>query len=127
MSTQPDQNAPNRPPSAYVRFSNRGQQWNLCIDRPMLTFFPETRDLLKGQGLSFTEIAKTVGERWQVLPLGEKAIYESRAQIMKHQYHTQLAEYKKTKDHANYQEYLADFQVKHDHQLSSKTSSVDID
>lgn len=67
--------------------------------------------------------------RWQVLPLEEKAIYESRTRTMKHQYNIQLTEYKSTKDYADYQEYLADFHVKYDHQLSSKTSrltSIDI-
>lgn len=113
MSTQPDQNAPNRPPSAYVLFSNREQQRNLCTNHPMLTFSPETRDSLKGKNFSFTKIAKTVGKRWQALPLEDKAIYESRARTMKHQYHTQLTKYKRTKDYADYQEYLADFHVKY--------------
>lgn len=93
----------------------------------MLTFSPEIRDSLKGQDLSSTKIAKTVGERWQVLILEEKEIHESRARMMKHQYHTQLAEYEGTKDHVDYQEYLVDFHVKYDHQRSSKTSSFDID
>ncbi|KAG9875662.1 HMG-box, partial [Aureobasidium melanogenum] len=44
-----DEHAPERPPSAYVIFSN------------------QIRDQLKGKDLSFTEIAKLVGERWQEL------------------------------------------------------------
>ena len=33
----------------------------------------DVRENLKGQEYSFTEIAKTVGERWHVLPPEEKA------------------------------------------------------
>ncbi|GAB7332971.1 hypothetical protein MBLNU13_g04670t1 [Cladosporium sp. NU13] len=93
---KPDENAPDRPPSAYVLFSN------------------QVREHLKGKDLSFTEIAKTVGERWQVLAPDDKATYESRSQAMKDRYYAQLAEYKKTQDYANYQSYLEDFKAKHE-------------
>ncbi|KAM0690309.1 hypothetical protein Q7P36_009076 [Cladosporium allicinum] len=94
---KPDDNAPDRPPSAYVLFSN------------------QVREHLKGKDLSFTEIAKTVGERWQVLAPDEKATYESRSQAMKDHYYAQLAEYKKTQEYSQYQDYLADFKAKHEH------------
>jgi len=94
---KPDDNAPDRPPSAYVLFSN------------------QVREHLKGKDLSFTEIAKTVGERWQVLAPDEKATYESRSQAMKDHYYAQLAEYKKTQEYAQYQDYLVDFKAKHEH------------
>merc|ERR1711939_1067025 len=55
---KPDENAPERPPSAYVIFSNK------------------MREDLKGRNLSFTEIAKLVGENWQNLTPGEKDPYE---------------------------------------------------
>ncbi|KAM0701287.1 hypothetical protein Q7P35_011648 [Cladosporium inversicolor] len=93
---KPDENAPDRPPSAYVLFSN------------------QVREHLKGKDLSFTEIAKTVGERWQVLAPDDKATYESRSQAMKDRYYAQLAEYKKTQDYAHYQNYLEDFKAKHE-------------
>lgn len=79
-----------------------------------LTPFAEVREHLKGKDLSFTEIAKTVGERWQVLAPDDKATYESRSQAMKDRYYAQLAEYKKTQDYANYQHYLEDFKAKHE-------------
>ncbi|KAM0721903.1 hypothetical protein Q7P37_002828 [Cladosporium fusiforme] len=93
---KPDENAPDRPPSAYVLFSN------------------QVREHLKGRELSFTEIAKTVGERWQVLPPDEKATYESRSQAMKDHFYAQLAEYKKSQDFVDYQKYLAEFKAKHE-------------
>lgn len=74
----------------------------------------EVREQIKGQELSFTEIAKTVGERWQVLPPDEKATYENKSQAMKDHFYAQLAEYKKTQEYADYQKYLADFKAKHD-------------
>ena len=74
----------------------------------------EVREQLKGQDLSFTEIAKTVGERWQVLAPDDKATYESKSQAMKDNYYAQLAEYKKTRDYEHYQDYLEDFKAKHE-------------
>lgn len=79
-----------------------------------LTSFAEVREHLKGKDLSFTEIAKTVGERWQVLAPDDKATYESRSQAMKDRYYAQLAEYKKTQDYAHYQNYLEEFKAKHE-------------
>ncbi|KAK6409379.1 hypothetical protein LTR95_018323 [Oleoguttula sp. CCFEE 5521] len=91
-----DEYAPDRPPSAYVLFSNY------------------TRADLKGSDPSFTEIAKTVGERWRVLAQDEKAAYESRSQAAKDKYYSELSEYKKTSKFAEYQIYLADFKAKHE-------------
>lgn len=79
-----------------------------------LTNSAEVREHLKGKDLSFTEIAKTVGERWQVLAPDDKATYESKSQAMKDRYYAQLAEYKKTQDYAQYQNYLEDFKAKHE-------------
>ncbi|KAI9671580.1 MAG: hypothetical protein M1817_003632 [Caeruleum heppii] len=92
---KPDEDAPERPPSAYVIFSNK------------------TREDLKGQSLSFTEIAKLVGENWQVLSPVEKEPYESHAAALKERYNTEMAEYKKTDKYAEYLQYLADFKAKH--------------
>jgi hypothetical protein len=79
---------------------------------------------LKGKDLSFTEIAKTVGERWQVLAPDEKATYESRSQAMKDHYYAQLAEYKKTQEYLQYQDYLVDFKAKHEHGSKSRSSNL---
>jgi hypothetical protein len=92
---KPDENAPERPPSAYVIFSNK------------------MREELKGRNLSFTEIAKLVGENWQNLSSSEKEPYEQQAFADKERYTTELTEYKKTELYKEYSQYLADFKARH--------------
>jgi hypothetical protein len=72
----------------------------------------EMRVDLKGRHLSFTEIAKLVGENWQSLPPNEKEPYETQAFNMKEMYNAELAEYKKTENHRKYMEYLNEFKDK---------------
>ena len=87
------------------------------VGSPSLTHVgSEMRDRLKGQDLSFTEIAKIVGERWQDLSTGQKEPCERRAQSLKEKYYADLAEYKKTPQYTQYQGYLADFKAKHNQQ-----------
>jgi hypothetical protein len=88
---KPDENAPERPPSAYVLFSNK------------------MRDDLKHHNLTFTEIAKLVGENWQSLPPAEKEAYEGQANAAKEKYHRDLSEYKKTPQYRKYAQYLQEF------------------
>ncbi|KAH7328765.1 hypothetical protein B0I35DRAFT_26321 [Stachybotrys elegans] len=88
---KPDENAPERPPSAYVLFSNK------------------MREDLKSQNLTFTEIAKLVGENWQNLPAAEKEVFESQANTAKEKYHRDLVEYKKTPEYRKYSLYLHEF------------------
>jgi hypothetical protein len=71
------------------------------------------RDDLKGRQLTFTEIAKLVGENWQNLSALEKEPFESQAQTAKERYNRDLAEYKKTVEYRKYLEYLQDFKEKH--------------
>ncbi|KAF2280711.1 uncharacterized protein EI97DRAFT_453962 [Westerdykella ornata] len=92
---KPDENAPDRPPSAYVIFSN------------------QVRETLKGQDLSFTEIAKVVGERWQVLDPEAREACERQATLAKEKYYAELNEYKKTPEYEAYQKYLEEFKAKH--------------
>ncbi|KIH87629.1 chromatin-associated protein [Sporothrix brasiliensis 5110] len=92
---KPDENAPERPPSAYVLFSNK------------------IREDLKGKNLSFTEIAKHVGENWQGLTAAEREPFETQAQLAKGKYNQDLAEYKKTDEYKQYMVYLQDFKAKH--------------
>ncbi|KAI9834871.1 MAG: hypothetical protein M1819_002779 [Sarea resinae] len=91
---KPDENAPERPPSAYVIFSN------------------SIREELKGEELSFTDIAKRVGERWQVLTPEEREPFERQAAAAKDRYNAELAEYKETDSYREYAQYLADFKAK---------------
>jgi len=71
------------------------------------------RDDLRGRNLTFTEIAKLVGENWQSLSPAEKETYESQAQALKDKYQSDLAEYKKTQSFRDYQDYLQEFKSKH--------------
>ncbi|RDL36622.1 uncharacterized protein BP5553_05974 [Venustampulla echinocandica] len=91
---KPDENAPERPPSAYVIFSNK------------------MREELKGRNLSFTEIAKLVGENWQNLSPEEKEPFEQQAFSTKEKYNQELAEYKKTSSYREYSQYLTEFKTK---------------
>ena len=95
---KPDEHAPERPPSAYVIFSNT------------------MREQLKGRNLSFTEIAKLVGENWQSLQPHEKDPYEQKAFAAKEKFNNELAEYKKTNHYKEYQQYLAEFKARQGHQ-----------
>ncbi|KAK3310078.1 uncharacterized protein B0T15DRAFT_23298 [Chaetomium strumarium] len=102
---KPDDNAPERPPSAYVLFSNK------------------MREELKGRNLSFTEIAKLVGENWQNLTAAEKEPFESQAQAMKDKFLADFAEYKKTPEFRKYQVYLQEFKAKYGSPSQDKDAS----
>ncbi|KAK6586601.1 hypothetical protein PZA11_001658 [Diplocarpon coronariae] len=102
---KPDENAPERPPSAYVIFSNK------------------MREDLKGRNLSFTEIAKLVGENWQNLSPSEKDPYEQEAFGAKERYNNALAEYKKTDQYAEYARYLSEFKARHSLQGNDSDAS----
>uniref|UniRef100_A0A0S1MJ97 HMG box domain-containing protein n=1 Tax=Phakopsora pachyrhizi TaxID=170000 RepID=A0A0S1MJ97_PHAPC len=58
---KPDLNAPEKPLSAYVLFSNT------------------VRESLKGKNLTFTEIARIVGEKWKNLDLHLRESFEGKA------------------------------------------------
>ncbi|KAI5811518.1 hypothetical protein DFH27DRAFT_32344 [Peziza echinospora] len=88
---KPDEHAPEKPPSAYVMFANH------------------IRDELKGQSLTFTDIAKLVGEKWKLLDTHHKEGYELDATRAKTKYNMDLAEYKKTDEYREYLQYLAEF------------------
>lgn len=92
---KPDPNAPEKPPSAYVLFSNT------------------VREEVRSENLSFTEIARLVGERWQKLNPVQKETFESHASTLKETYNSELVEYKKTDVYKEYSQYLVDFRAKH--------------
>ena len=73
----------------------------------------EIREELRPQNLSFTIIAKRVGERWQEISAEEKEPYESEASAAKEKYHAEMADYKTTKNYRDYQQYLAEFKAKY--------------
>ena len=70
------------------------------------------REDLKPQSLSFTEIAKRVGEQWQLLTPDVKGIFDSQAASAKERYRADLEEYKKTDNYREYNEYLLEFKQK---------------
>ena len=90
---RPDPNAPERPYSAYVLFSNH------------------TREQLKDQNLSFTDLSKVVGEKWQQLSRDGKEEWKKKGAVPWERYKAQLAEYQKTDGFREYQGYLADFKA----------------
>lgn len=70
------------------------------------------RDRLKGNELSFTDMAKLVGERWKLLPVDSREQYETQANAAKDRYTIEMTEYKKTDDYTTYQGYLAEFKAR---------------
>ncbi|KAG1496576.1 hypothetical protein G6F46_007072 [Rhizopus delemar] len=102
---KPDINAPIKPPSAYVMFSN------------------EARSRLKDQSLSFSDIAKIVGDQWKNLGSREKKIYERNAMRAKDEYLDALEKYKQTKKYRDYQAYLTEFKKIH-LQVAGKLKSI---
>ena len=88
-----DPKAPERPYSAYVLFSNH------------------MREQLKSQNLSFTDLSKEVGEKWQRLTRDEKEEWKGKGAVPWERYKANLAEYQKTDDFREYQRYLAEFKA----------------
>ncbi|KAI9893637.1 MAG: hypothetical protein M1814_006433 [Vezdaea aestivalis] len=62
--------------------------------------------------LSFTEIAKLVGQRWQHLPPHEQEPFKRQADAAKERRRVLMEEYKKTEQYGDYEQYLVDFKAK---------------
>ena len=90
---KPDPNAPERPYSAYVLFSNH------------------TREQLKDLNLSFIDLSRIVGENWQRLSRDEKEEWKKKGAVPWETYKAELARYQKTDGYREYQRYLADFKA----------------
>ena len=71
------------------------------------------REELRPHKLSFTDIAKTVGEKWQLLTPEEREPYETRAATSKEIYNAKMTKYKRTANNRNYAAYLADFKARY--------------
>ncbi len=78
-----------------------------------MIFSNKTREEVKDQNLSFTQIAKLVGDRWQKLEPAGKEPYEAQANAAKERYNILLSAYKKTESYRDYTRYLAEFKAKH--------------
>ncbi|ORE07369.1 HMG-box [Rhizopus microsporus var. microsporus] len=93
---KPDTNAPIKPPSAYVMFSN------------------DVRAELKQQNKSFTDLAKIIGDRWKSISPEEKEFYETNALKAREEYLKQIEEYQKTENYKKYQQYLSEFKAENE-------------
>ncbi|KAI8930850.1 hypothetical protein NX059_011869 [Plenodomus lindquistii] len=90
---RPDSNAPKKPKTAYVNFADQ-----LRLDPTV-------------SQLSFVNIAREVGRRWQELPAEQKRVWESNAARAMQEFEAQMDEYKKTDNWRRYQIYLNDFRT----------------
>lgn len=88
---KPDPNAPERPYSAYVNFSN------------------SMRENPKLQSLTFTDISRLVGESWQALAPEDKERWKQDAAAPWEEYKMQLAAYQQSENHKQYLRYLEKF------------------
>lgn len=75
---KPDKNAPVKPQSAYIMFSN------------------DVRAEMKGQNITFSDMAKVVGDRWKNLSHAEKQRYERTAAKAKDKYLLEMEKYRQT-------------------------------
>lgn len=78
-----------------------------------MIFSNSIREEVRAQNLSFTDIAKLVGDRWQRLDANEKEPFESQANAAKERFKAELAQYQKTDAYKQYTQYIADFKAKH--------------
>ena len=75
----------------------------------MVRMTQDVREVYKDVEVSFTDMAKIVGEKWQTLASDDRAKFEHRAAADKEQYRAAMAEYKKTREFAEYEEYIKVF------------------
>jgi hypothetical protein len=61
--------------------------------------------------LSFVNIAREVGRRWQELPAEKKRIWESNAARAMQEFEAQMDQYKRTENWRTYQDYLTEFKA----------------
>jgi len=97
-----DGNAPEKPPSAYV------------------LFLKQVQGEVKAESLSFTEVARLVGKRWQKLDASQRELFESHAGALKENYKSDLTGYMRTDTYKAYTQYLAEFKAKNAAQSGAK-------
>jgi hypothetical protein len=103
---RPDTNAPRKPKTAYVLFTEHVRK-DPAISR-----------------LSFAEIAKEVGKRWGQLPNEKREDdWETPAAESMQEYRAELERYKKEENYRRYQTYLDDF--KRGQQKQNSTAQSD--
>ncbi|KAI9692122.1 MAG: hypothetical protein M1822_006352 [Bathelium mastoideum] len=90
-----DPHAPKRPKTAYVMFAD-----HLRADPSI-------------GALTFVEISRIVGMRWQALPREQKYLWDIRASQAMQLYTQVMEEYRKTETFREHQRYLEEFRRKH--------------
>jgi hypothetical protein len=101
---RPDPNAPHKPKTAYVLFGE-------YVRRDTTT-----------SHLSFGEMAKETGRRWQDLPYKERVdTWEKPVSDKMEDYAAEVDQYKDTESYRNHQKYLKDF-----HQAHRKPESTEL-
>lgn len=95
------------------------------IDQVMLTavdvnFADQLRTDPNVSQLSFVNIAREVGRRWQELPAEQKRVWESNAARAMQEFEAQMDDYKKTDNWRRYQTYLNDFRAQQAASISGK-------
>lgn len=75
------------------------------------------------RSLSFVDIAKEVGRRWQTLSPDKKRVWESHAARAMQEYEAQMDDYKRTESWRKYQTYLNEFKARQSQNAKLKRSS----
>ena len=91
---KPDPNAPDRPYSAYVLFSN------------------EMREQWKEENLPFPDLSRQVGLRWQSLNPQEKERWKQLVTGPWDKYKEKVLAYQQTKEFRDYKRYVEEFKTK---------------
>jgi hypothetical protein len=75
--------------------------------------------------MTFSEIAKVVGQRWQMLLPSEQEGYRLQSEASKKKYADDMAEYKKTPEYESYQKYVKEFEAKQSQQIGDDDRTQD--
>jgi hypothetical protein len=104
----PDTNAPKKPKTGYVSFSNH------------------LRSLPEVAVMPFDALTRHVGHSWQSLGSDGRKVWEDRAENEMSSYLDCLETYKRSKNYTDYQAYLANFRDSKQGQASNHRETVDI-
>ncbi|KAI9875419.1 MAG: hypothetical protein M1830_008513, partial [Pleopsidium flavum] len=85
-------------------------------------FSNKVREDVQEQNLSFVELARLAGERWQALTPPSKQPGTSNALAVKKSYNAEISKYRKTDDYTSYLTYLAEFKSRHPKQEAEENS-----
>lgn len=87
-----------------------------------MNFADDLRATPEISALSFVQIAREVGRRWQELPVERKRVWESNAARAMQEFEAHMDEYKKTENWRKYQAYLVEFKAQQQKASNRKRS-----